>query len=516
MFPWSGDTGQTGLLTPEHLERRVPPHLADTAKLEDMTELSANQDQPRQVLLVEDSMALSVLYQQYLKQAGYGVTAVMSGEDALGALKEEPAAVALDLGLPDMDGLTILKLVQSLETPVPVVVITSNASLGSAVEAMRLGAFDYLVKPITAERLATTLRNALEFGALKRKVAAYQEQSTRDSFAGFIGSSPQMRAIYEVIGKAARSQASVFVTGESGTGKEVCAKAIHASSARSQKPFVAINCAAIPRDIMESEIFGHVKGAFTGATADRAGAAELADGGTLFLDEICEMDIDLQAKLLRLLESGTYQRVGSGTVMKADLRIVCATNRDPRAEIAARRFREDLFYRLHVIPIHLPPLRERGDDCRLISERFLARFAKAEGKRFTSFAIDAVQAIARHTWPGNVRELQNAIHNAVVLNDDEVLTAAMLPPLTGAEPPPRMPAESAAASAPSPAAEPRPAGGPLDIVPLWQVEKQAILAAIEACGGNVPKAAAFLEIGVSTIYRKKAEWDAVQAAAHAK
>ena len=516
MFPWSGDTGRTGLFTPDHLEREEPPHRADTPKLEHMTELSANQDKPLRVLLVEDSMALSLLYQQYVKQEGYSLTAVTSGEDALRALADEPAAVALDLGLPDMDGFAILKHMQSLETPVPVVVITSNASLGSAIEAMRLGAFDYLVKPITSERLVTTLRNALEFGALKRKVAAYQEESTRDNFAGFIGSSPQMRAIYEVIGKAARSQASVFVTGESGTGKEVCAKAIHSSSVRSQKPFVAINCAAIPRDIMESEIFGHVKGAFTGATADRAGAAELADGGTLFLDEICEMDIDLQAKLLRLLESGTYQRVGSGTVIKADIRIVCATNRDPRAEIAARRFREDLFYRLHVIPIHLPPLRERGDDCRLISEKFLARFAKAEGKRFASLAVDALQAIERYTWPGNVRELQNAIHNAVVLNDGEVLTAAMLPPLTGAEPPPRMPSERIAAPVLPPGAEPRPAAGPLGIVPLWQVEKQAILAAIDACGGNVPRAAAFLEIGVSTIYRKKAEWDAAQTATHAK
>ena len=481
------------------------PTQARTPKLMQMTDLGGAQNKPRRVLLVEDSASLSVLYQQYLTKAGYEVTAATSGKEALRALAEMPDALALDLGLPDMDGLDLLKHVQTLEQPPSVVVITSNASLSNAVDAMRHGAFDYLVKPITSDRLATTIRNAIEFGALKRKVAVFQEESSRDQFAGFIGSSPQMRAIYEIIGKAAKSQASVFVTGESGTGKEVCAKAIHALSSRSQKPFVAINCAAIPRDIMESEIFGHVKGAFTGATADRAGAAELADGGTFFLDEIGEMDIDLQAKLLRLLETGTYQRVGSGVVMKADLRIVCATNRDPRVEIQAKRFREDLFYRLHVIPIHLPPLRERGDDCRLISERFLARFAKEEGKQFTAFANDAVQRIQLYPWPGNVRELQNAIHNAVVMNEGEILTAAMLPPLTGTLAPPPV------ATRPTHSEAPSAAGGPMGIRPLWQVEKDTILAAIDACGGNVPRAAAFLEIGVSTIYRKKAEWEAAAA-----
>ena len=478
------------------------PQLDYTAKLNQMTDLGGAQNKSRHVLLVEDSDALSVLYQLYLTQSGYSVTAATTGKDALRALADVPDAVALDLGLPDMDGLELLRHIQTLEQAPPVVVITSNASLSNAVDAMRDGALDYLVKPITSDRLATTLRNAIEFGALKRKVAVFQEESSRDQFQGFIGSSPQMRAVYEIIGKAAKSQASVFVTGESGTGKEVCAKAIHALSARSKKPFVAINCAAIPRDIMESEIFGHVKGAFTGATADRAGAAELADGGTFFLDEIGEMDIDLQAKLLRLLETGTYQRVGSGAVMKADLRIVCATNRDPRAEIMAKRFREDLFYRLYVIPIHLPPLRERGDDSRLISERFLARFAKEEGKQFTSFAKDALQQIQLYPWPGNVRELQNVIHNAVVMNDGEVLTAAMLPPLTGTLAPVAEPLAPRVAAA---------GVGPSDIRPLWQVEKDTIMAAIDACGGNVPRAAAFLEIGVSTIYRKKAEWEAAAA-----
>jgi two-component system repressor protein LuxO len=458
---------------------------------------------PLHVLVVEDSSTLSLTYQRYLSQAGFSVTAAGSGREALAALDSGPAVVALDLGLPDMDGLQLLSQVQAREQPPSVIVITSNASLGTAVSAMRAGAFDYLVKPFNAERLATTVRNALERNNLRKEVQVYRQELKRDHFHGFIGASLEMLAVYKTVESAARSNATVFVTGESGTGKEVCANAIHMASGRARKPFIAINCAAIPRDLMESEVFGHVAGAFTGALADRQGAAELADGGTLFLDEICEMDINLQAKLLRLLQSGTFQRVGSGKVMKADIRIVCATNRDPLAEVDAGRFREDLYYRLHVIPVHLPPLRERGDDVMLIANALLERLARSEGKKFTHLGDDALQTIARHDWPGNVRELQNAIHNAVVLHDGEVLEAAMLPEWVRAGK--RMRANSAEPGGGAAMAAPLPRRSEA-IMPLWQTEKQAILAAIEACEGNVLKAAAFLEIAVSTIYRKKTEW----------
>jgi DNA-binding NtrC family response regulator len=457
--------------------------------------------EPRHVLVVEDSTTLAQTYQRYLEQAGFAVSVVACGKEALDALSGRPAVVALDLGLPDVDGLELLNEIQSREQPPSVIVITGNASLGTAVAAMRAGAFDYLVKPFNAERLATTVRNAIERNALQREVQVYRSEMKREQFHGFIGSSLEMLAVYKTVESAARSNATVFVTGESGTGKEVCASAVHMASARARKPFVAINCAAIPRDLMESEVFGHVAGAFTGALADRQGAAELADGGTLFLDEICEMDINLQAKLLRLLQSGTFQRVGSGKVMKADIRIVCATNRNPLAEVDAGRFREDLYYRLHVIPIHLPALRERGDDIRLIANALLERFARAEGKKFTRLSEDALETIARHDWPGNVRELQNAVHNAVVLHDGEVLEASMLPNWVKAGK--RQRPTTQVAEAPTGVAAPA-SGAP--IIPLWQIEKQAILAAIEACGGNVLKAAAFLEIAVSTIYRKKLEW----------
>ena len=326
-----------------------------------------------------------------------------------------------------------------------------------------------------------------------------------------IGSSVPMQSVYRVIESAAASRATVFITGESGTGKELCAHAVHSESPRAKGPFVAINCAAIPRELMESEIFGHMKGAFTNAGADRAGAAMRADGGTLFLDEICEMDLDLQAKILRLTQSGKFERVGASRTESVDIRIVCATNRDPWAEVQAGRFREDLFYRLHVLPLELPALRDRGDDILQLARFFLSTISGQEGAACESFAPDAIARLLSHSWPGNVRELENALHNAVVLNAAEKqLTAAMLPRRLGGS-------GDGAAIGVSPApARPKteddaPTGrlsfdSEADVVPMWAVERDAIEHALRLCDGNVPLAAARLQIGVSTIYRKKSEW----------
>ncbi|HSO47357.1 MAG TPA: sigma-54 dependent transcriptional regulator, partial [Rhizobiaceae bacterium] len=277
-------------------------------------------------MLVEDSATLATAYHRILTGAGFDVRTATSGAAALEELDRQPAVIALDLGLPDMDGMAILREIQSRGSAASVVVITSNASLGTAIAAMREGAYDYLVKPFSADRFATTVRSAMDRALRHGELPVGHAETGHTRFHGFIGASPQMQAVYKTIASAARSNASVFITGESGTGKEVCAAALHAESARAGKPFVAINCAAIPRDLMESEIFGHVAGAFTGATTDRAGAAELADGGTILFDEICEMDINLQAKLLRLLQSGAVQRVGAGKVRNVDIRVVCATN----------------------------------------------------------------------------------------------------------------------------------------------------------------------------------------------
>jgi len=328
------------------------------------------------VLIVEDAPALAETYAEYLKSENCSVEIFGNGKLALAAITVLPPDVlVLDVNLPDMNGIDLLREVRSRGLPTEVVIVTGQASVRLAVESMKEGALDFLTKPFSADRLRVTVRNALQRRKLESQVAAIQEETGRDRFCSFIGQSMVMQSIYRILQNAAASKATVFVTGESGTGKELCADALHKLSRRREKPFVAINCAAIPRDLLESEVFGHAKGSFTGATADRAGAALQASGGTLFLDEICEMDLGLQAKMLRFLQTGTVQRVGEDKPRPVDVRIVCATNRDPQAEVAAGRFREDLFYRLNVIPVDLPPLRERDHDVLLIARHFLRQFS---------------------------------------------------------------------------------------------------------------------------------------------
>ncbi|MFG0835369.1 sigma-54-dependent transcriptional regulator [Aeromonas bivalvium] len=460
------------------------------------------ENKPR-VLLVEDTRSLAVVYEQYLRQEGYEVMSADCGQRAIELmLAQPPTVVLLDLELPDMSGMDILQQITEQQLPSAVVVITAHGSVDVAVEAMRLGAFDFLTKPFDGKRLCATVRNAVNHQQLSFLVAQYRENFERSSFAGFIGASLPMQAVYRIIESAAPSKATVFITGESGTGKEVCAEAIHQCSPRSERPFIALNCAAIPHDLMESEIFGHVKGSFTGAQGDRKGAASLADGGTLFLDEICEMDLDLQSKLLRFIQTGTLQRVGSGKLETVDVRFVCATNRDPLAEVKAGRFREDLYYRLHVIPLSLPPLRERGEDILLLARNLLQNYAREENKRFKDFDAEAARVLLDYPWPGNVRELQNVVRNIVVLNDSELVSPAILPPpLNGG----RSLQAGAALATVTGGVAPAQANAP--IRPLWLVEKETIEQAIASCDGNIPKAAALLEISPSTIYRKKQSWE---------
>ncbi len=468
-----------------------------------------NEPQLPQVLLVEDTPSVARVYLEYLRSEPVAVTHVETGTDALKFIdKRAPEAILLDLMLPDMDGMDILKEVVSRNQGTAVVVITAHGSISNAVAAMRAGAFDFLVKPFNAERLVVTLRNALERRRLTQLVETYKEDFGRDEYFGFVGSSLAMQAVYRMIESAAPSKATVFITGESGTGKEVCAEAIHRQSPRRNESFVALNCAAIPKDLMESEIFGHVKGAFTGAVADRQGAAAKANGGTLFLDEICEMDLGLQSKLLRFIQTGTFQKVGSTALEKVDVRFVCASNRAPLAEVEAGRFREDLYYRLHVIPIQVPPLRDRDNDVMLIARKFLTDFAREENKRFATYASQVEAIFAAYTWPGNVRQLQNVVRNIVVLNDGETVAPEMLPPPLNSVDPASVGVRSVARadgeSAASAISQPQ---TPEQIRPLWEVEKFAIEQAIEVCGGNIPRAAAHLGISASTIYRKRMAWE---------
>jgi two-component system repressor protein LuxO len=380
---------------------------------------------------------------------------------------------------------------------------------------MRFGAFDFIEKPLTQKRVLVTLRNAIEQRQMSSLVEQLRDDFQRERYHGFIGSSLPMQAVYRIIDSAAPSRATVFITGESGTGKEVCAEAIHLRSERSGAPFVAINCAAIPRDLMESEIFGHVKGSFTGAVRDRVGAAKQADGGTLFLDEIGEMDFDLQAKLLRFVQSGRFQPVGATREVRVDVRLVCATNRDPFEQVAAGRFREDLFYRLHVIPIHLPPLRERDGDILELANHFLLQYSRDEGKRLRRFDPEVEALFVRYAWPGNVRQLQNVIQNVVVLYEGEVVTGTMLPaPLSDG-----VPSGVAARTEAAPtSARPTPvaaAGHDKPIRSLKEIEREAIEQAIAHFDGNIPQAAAALGVSPSTLYRKRQTWGAEDGNEHA-
>jgi two-component system repressor protein LuxO len=397
--------------------------------------------EPRHALLVEDTLPLARTYQEFLKAAGYTCDHVETGRKALNALKRRmPDVMLLDIKLPDMSGLEVLDRMAELRPHCPVVVITAYGSIKVAVDAMRAGAADFLVKPFNAQRLKTALTNLFERIEIAGAPAAAPRlvldqtgvepalDAVNGSFAGFVGSSPAMRSVFRVIEAAATSKASVFITGESGTGKELAAEAIHRLSARRDSPIVALNCAAVPRELMESEIFGHVKGSFSGAVADRDGAATLANGGTLFLDELCDMHLDLQAKLLRFLQTESFRRVGGVELEKVDLRFICATNKEPLEEVAEGRLREDLYYRLHVIPIYLPPLRERGDDVIELAEHLLAAAALEEGKGFAGLSEDVKSAFRAYDWPGNVRQLQNVIRNIVVMNTGEMVKLDMLPP----------------------------------------------------------------------------------------
>jgi two-component system repressor protein LuxO len=454
----------------------------------------------KSVLIVEDSKPMSMAYKEFLSQDGYAVNCVETLREAnIALIQNPPDIILLDLQLPDGNGLDFLNELSDATCEPSVVVMSAHGSVETAVTALKVGADDFLEKPFTADRLRTTVANILEKNRLTSLVNNYEQLSDRGEFHGFIGSSLPMQGVYHMVESAAPSKATVFITGESGTGKEVLAAAIHSCSPRANKPFITLNCAAIPRELMESEIFGHVKGAFTGAAKDRQGAAQLADGGTLFLDEVCEMDLELQAKLLRFIQAETYRPVGSDNERTVDVRIVCATNKNPLDQVNKGEFREDLYYRLHVIPIALPPLRERGQDVINIAKHFLNQYAQEENKQFKTISTAAEKLLGSYAWPGNIRQMQNTFRQVVVLNDGAELTVDMLPAEIGQ-----------AVVSVDDSTDVRHLAEEIDpgncdnkgIAPLWQIEQAHIERAISYCGDNVPKAAALLEVSPSTLYRR--------------
>jgi len=458
------------------------------------------------ILLIEDTLSLQIVYRSVLTSAGHQVLVASTADEGMAIFRDQrPRVVLLDLMLPDRDGLDLMQDMLALHPETKVIVITANGSINKAVEAMRAGAHEFLVKPFDEQRFLAAVENAGQTRAALRAPlpAPVTPAHASPSSEAFIGSSEPMARIHAKITSVARSMATVFITGESGTGKELCALAVHDNSNRSTGPFIALNCGAIPQDLLESEVFGHMKGSFTGAVSDKPGAAAAADGGTLFLDEVCEMAPALQTKLLRFLQTSTVQPVGATRPRKVNVRIVCATNRDPLDAVRRGQFREDLYYRLYVVPIHMPPLRERGNDVIEIAEAALSRFALEEGRHFAGLAPQVRSLFRSLPWPGNVRQVLNVIRNVVVLNEGDTSTQVTLDML-----PPDLAASDGGAAAQLPLSPPT---AKLDIDTLLgltfaEIERKVIEATIAHHAGSIPKAARTLDVSPSTLYRKIESW----------
>ncbi|MDD4701481.1 MAG: sigma-54 dependent transcriptional regulator [Desulfovibrio sp.] len=442
------------------------------------------------ILVVDDDAAHRGMLRTMLRSWGYAVEEASDGDEAVALVHEKGFAVVLtDVRMARMSGINALKGILEYNPALPVVLMTAYSSVETAVEALRLGAYDYLVKPLDFDSLKSVLHRAIEHSCLSVNNRELRRQlSDTVSMPGIIGRSSAIASMQEVIDTVAPTEAIVLITGESGTGKELVARALHGHSSRADKTFVTVNCAALAENLLESELFGHEKGSFTGAERRREGRFAQAHGGTLFLDEVGEMPLAIQAKLLRALQQGEVQRVGSDTQLTVDVRVLAATNRDLRQEVAHKRFREDLFFRLNVISVEVPPLRERAEDIPLLAAHFLEGFASRNRKVVRGFSPQALDTMLRYSWPGNVRELENAVERAVILSHGDLITERELPSmLYCAVQDALRPAESDASLA----------GLPLDAV-----ERRAIEETLRQAGDNKSEAARRLGITRATLHNK--------------
>jgi two-component system response regulator HydG len=443
-------------------------------------------DKRSKILVVEDDPEMLALVSEHLEGEGYAVVGTPQGIQAVARVRaEEFDAVLTDLKMPGVDGMEVLKATREVRPSVPVILVTAFGTIETAIQAIRQGAYDYITKPFALEEISLLVGKALEDRRLRAEnLRLRQELEDRYRFENLLGKSPAMHAVFALIRQAAPGDASVLIIGESGTGKELAARALHFNSPRAERPFVPVNCAAVPAGLLESELFGHLKGAFTGAVGSRRGLFREAEGGTLFLDEIGDMAPELQAKLLRVIEDRAVRPVGSDEAVPVDLRLVAATNKDVVTRIQDGRFREDLYYRLAVIPIHLPPLRERREDIPLLAEHFLRRAVATAGKEIRGFAPEAMAALLRHPWPGNVRELENAVERAVTLTAGEQVTREAL--LLDAFPAPT-PAILLAQAARRPTIE--------------ELTGEYVALVLREVGGDKAKAAEILGVSKRTLYR---------------
>ncbi|HEV2765305.1 MAG TPA: sigma-54 dependent transcriptional regulator [Pyrinomonadaceae bacterium] len=449
---------------------------------------------PPLILVAEDEDLMRAIVQRLLSEAGYRVAAVSSAESALEIFAAEDVSVTLtDIRMAGMDGLTLLDRIKDIDAEALVVVMTAYSSVDSAVAALRKGAYDYITKPFVNEDLLQSVKNALRQRELFRENRALRrELDRRYSFSEIIGTSEALQSVFRLVEKVAATNTNILIHGESGTGKELIARAIHHNSPRADRPFVAVNCGALPETLLESELFGHTKGAFTGATANKTGLLRAAEGGTVFLDEIGEVTPAMQVRLLRAVQEHEVTPLGATAPVRFDARIVCATNRDLEKEVSEGRFREDLFYRLNVIEVHLPPLRERREDIPLLVRHFVRRTAREQGQPEKAFETAAMSALINYNWPGNVRELQNAVERAFTLSGESIDLDSL---------PPRD--RDSAAPAGTPAVR-----DPDGLRPtLAEIERRYILETLAYANQDKARAANILGIDLSTLYRKLKRYD---------
>jgi DNA-binding NtrC family response regulator len=437
------------------------------------------------ILVVDDEAIVRDSLGDWLKDADYQVFTAESGPEALNVIeKEKPVIMIADLVMPGMDGIELMKRAKARQPGIEVIIITAYASIPTAITAMKEGAYDYIEKPFCPERTELLVKKLAEHHELiEENLTLRQRLEDRYRFENIITKSPKMQRLIELIKIVGKSTATVLITGESGTGKELVARAIHSQSSRHNKPFIAVSCAALPESLLESELFGHEKGSFTGAYTQKKGKFEFANGGTIFLDEVGEMSANIQVHLLRVLEEKEFTRVGGNEPIRVDVRVISATNKDLRKAIEKQEFREDLYYRLNVVNIELPPLRERKEDVPLLAEHFLNKFAADNRKEVTGFSPDAMEFLLDYDWPGNVRELENAIERAVILAKDSLIIVADLPQEN------------------------------LSLVRLSstgknlkEVEKNHVLNVLRKTGGNYSEAARILGISRMTLYNKAKEY----------
>jgi len=493
--------------------------------------VASGEAETKRILIADDEINIRRVLEAILRRDGYDVVTAANGEEALAGMSRGVHTVITDLKMPGLDGMGLLRRLSVDFPDVPVVMITAHGSVENAVEAVKLGAFDYVEKPFDQEQIRQIVAKALRTHILARRDARPEDPTARGRFR-LVGESTAIAQVYQVVEKVADTPSTVLITGESGTGKELVARALHDNSSRNTGPFIKINCAAIPKTLMESELFGYEKGAFTGAVGSKPGRFELAHGGSLFLDEIGEIPVEMQVKLLRVLQESEFERVGGIKTIKVDVRLITATNRDLAAEIASGGFRDDLFYRLNVVPIHLPPLRERREDIPLLVNHFIARFNERLKKQVAGIEPEAIERLVSHHWPGNIRELENVIERTILFSEGSLIRTSDLPGEFGGTPPQGLAAPAAQATeerAPTAAtssgalpAVQSPSAAASSSVPqvgeevgslkeavraeTERVERELIQRALDETAGNVTQAARKLQISRKSLQTKMKEF----------